>query len=178
MSAPRPTTRFPAAQAFYELDEYGYFGSSTYNRVTYTSAEQYGTFLDAGSNSYYISDAATLGTTDCTDSDYYCPSSTLTIPLQVAGTNGTSTTLQLPIANADTLLTANPSFAALTIWRPRAASPPPTLLAARQLMLGISVCPFSLAKRSTSGSGALSKVELQPARRPPTDTTPSSLLSE
>ncbi|MGO8816189.1 MAG: DUF3443 family protein [Terriglobia bacterium] len=102
----------PSTAGFYELDQYGYFGSSTYNGVTYTSSNSYGTFLDAGSNSYYISDAATLGTSNCTDSSYYCPSSTLSIPLQVSGTNSTTTTLDLSIANADTLLSANPSFAA------------------------------------------------------------------
>ncbi len=102
----------PSTAAFYELDQYGYFGSSTYNGVSYTSANSGGTFFDAGSNSYYVSDAATLGTSVCTDNDYYCPSSTLSIPLQVFGTNGTNTTLDLSIANAGTLFTANPSFAA------------------------------------------------------------------
>jgi hypothetical protein len=101
----------PSTAAFYELDEYGYFGSSTYNGVSYTSANSGGTFFDAGSNSYYVSDAASLGTSVCTDNDYYCPSSTLSIPLQVAGTNGTTTTLDLSIANADSLINGT-SFAA------------------------------------------------------------------
>ncbi|MGD0222285.1 MAG: DUF3443 family protein [Terriglobia bacterium] len=106
----------PGTASVYELDDYGYFASSTYNGVTSTSANSGGTFLDAGSDTLFISDETTLGTTDCissgTDIGLYCPSSTLSISLEVAGTNGTSTTLDLSIANALNLFNANPSFAA------------------------------------------------------------------
>lgn len=112
--------QIPGTANVYELDDYGYFGSATFGGVTYTSANSYGTFLDTGSNALYVSDDAILSSvldtsvSDCsegsTDIGYFC--STLSIPLTVAGTNSTSTTLTLPIANALTLFDANSSFAA------------------------------------------------------------------
>lgn len=111
----------PSTSNVYQLDEYGYFGSATFNNVSYTSSNSGGTFFDTGSNALYVSDATTLqsalgsGVSDCTynntDIDYYCPSSTLTVPLTVAGINGTSTTVDLSIANSLSLFsTGNSTF--------------------------------------------------------------------
>jgi hypothetical protein len=106
----------PGGATVYELDDYGSFASATYNGVTYTSTNSGGTFLDSGSNALVVSDETTLGTTDClvsgTDIGYYCPSSTLNLSLGLTGSNGTSTTVSLPIANALDLFDANSSFAA------------------------------------------------------------------
>jgi hypothetical protein len=117
-----PNNQIPGTAKVYQLDENGYFGSSTFGGVTYTSQNSGGTVLDTGTYEYSVSDDATLSTvlgtsvTDCTlgttDIGYFCPSSTLSIPLQVAGTNGTSTTINLSIANALNLFDANPTFAA------------------------------------------------------------------
>jgi hypothetical protein len=121
--------QIPGTANVFQLDEYGYFGSATFNGVIFcssgaatcpTSEASYGTFLDTGSYIYVVSDDATLSTgldtsvSDCmvgsTDIGYFC--STLSIPLVVAGTNGTSTTVTLPVANALNLFDPNPSFAA------------------------------------------------------------------
>jgi hypothetical protein len=109
----------PSTANLYQLDEYGYFGSATFAGVTYTSASSYGSFLDSGSNGLFVSDYSTLSAalkttvSDCTydnaDIYYYCPSSTLTVPLTVAGTNGTSTTVDLSIANALSLFSSGNS---------------------------------------------------------------------
>jgi hypothetical protein len=108
-------------QTVYELDAYGNFASSIFNGVTYNSTNSGGTFLDSGSNFLYISDAGTLtswlGTTvslcgGSTYTDFYCPSSALSVPLKVTGSNSTSSTVTLSLENASTLLGASPSFAA------------------------------------------------------------------
>lgn len=108
--------QLPGTAQVYEVDDYGYFGSATYNGVTYTSSNSYGSFIDSGSNSLYISDPTVLSTTDCTVSGYdiglYCPSSPLNLSLGLAGTNGTSTTVSLPVENALNLFSANTQFAA------------------------------------------------------------------
>jgi hypothetical protein len=98
----------------YELDSYGNFNSASLNGVTYTSTNSGGTFIDSGSNAYYVSDAGVLNTSDCYQNDivninndlgWYCPSSTLTPQLQLTGLNSTSTTITMNIANAQTLFT-------------------------------------------------------------------------
>jgi hypothetical protein len=101
----------------YELDASGNFNSATLNGVNYTTANSGGAFIDSGSNLLYLSDAISLGTTDCevsgTDIGLFCPSSTLTPSLIVAGSNSTtSLTETLNIENALNLFSANPSFAA------------------------------------------------------------------
>jgi len=114
--------QMPNTATIYELDQYGYLGSLVFGGVTYTSSNSYGSFLDAGSNGLYISDGTTLtsalGTsvTDCsvsgTDIGYYCPSSTVSIPVTLGGTNSTSGSYTLSVANALNLFSANSSFAA------------------------------------------------------------------
>ncbi len=104
-----------SSQAIYELDEYGNFASASYNSIAYTSTNSGGTFIDSGSNALYVSDAGTLGTTDCASNDFaglYCPTSTLSLmPLGLAGYNSTSTSVSLVIANAESLVgTGNAAF--------------------------------------------------------------------
>jgi len=100
----------------YELDTSGNFASATLNGIIYTSTNSGGAFIDSGSDALYVSDETTLGTTDCLVSTYdiglYCPSSPLTLSLGLSGSNGTSTTVSLPIGNALNLFSANTSFAA------------------------------------------------------------------
>ncbi len=97
-----------SSQAIYELDEDGNFATASYNSITYTSTNSGGTFIDSGSNALYVSDAGTLGTTDCASADFadfYCPTSTLNLlPLGLAGYNSTSTSVSLVIANTESLV--------------------------------------------------------------------------
>jgi len=92
----------------YAADGNGNFPTVTYNGNSYTSDA----FLDTGSNALYVSDPATLGIPNCTDNPYYCPASPLALSLTTYGTNGTSGTVTLNIANADMLFDTNPGFAA------------------------------------------------------------------
>lgn len=91
----------------YALNEQGDFSQIVYNEVTYTS----GGYVDSGSNALFVSDPLTLGIVNCPDNPYYCPSATLPLSLGVSGTNGTSGTASLSIANADQLIeTGNTAF--------------------------------------------------------------------
>jgi hypothetical protein len=91
----------------YATDEYGNFPKIVYNRSSYLSEG----FLDTGSNALYVLDAGALGIEGCTNNPYYCPNSTFSLSLTPYGANGTSGTVNLSIANADTLFGTNPSFA-------------------------------------------------------------------
>jgi hypothetical protein len=92
----------------YATDEYGNFPNVVYNGASYPSDG----FLDTGSNALYVSDALTLGIADCTDNPYYCPATPLSLTLTTYGANGASGTVNLSVANADTLFGGNPGFAA------------------------------------------------------------------
>jgi hypothetical protein len=102
----------------YEVDINGSFGTATFNGIGYTSSNSGGSFIDSGSNAFFVSDETTLGTTDCvigsTDIGFYCPSSNLNLSLGLtgSGSNPASTTVSLPIENALTTLfpTGNAAF--------------------------------------------------------------------
>jgi len=92
----------------YAVDSHGNFSKVVYKGASFAS----GGFLDTGSNALYVLNAATLGIVDCTGNPYYCPAQTLPLSITTYGTNGTSGTVNLNIANATTLFDANPNFAA------------------------------------------------------------------
>ena len=102
-------------QTSYEVDVYGNFQQATYAGVNYNSSNSGGAFIDSGSNALYILDASTLSTAsgvttnNCADNAFYCPNSTLNLPITLTGVNGTSVTGNgnLSIANADTLFSGN-----------------------------------------------------------------------
>ena len=114
----------PSTAGIYELDADGNFESATFNGTTYcssglstcpTSEASGGSFIDSGSNAYYVSNDTDLSTTNCITSTieigYYCPSSNLSLPLGLTGANNKTTTVTLSIENAATLFT-NTSYAA------------------------------------------------------------------
>ena len=92
----------------YSLDANGNLPTVTYNGNAYNSEG----VLDAGANALYILDAQTLGTQDCPDNPYYCPSSPLALSLGITGANGSSGTVTLNIESADTLFANSPGYAA------------------------------------------------------------------
>jgi len=102
----------------YALDGNGSFQSIVFNGVTYKDVNGNPSFLDTGSNGLFVSDAATLGISDCfvdgTDIGFYCPGSTLNISnIGLTGLNGVgSGTVSISIANTLNLFAASPSFAA------------------------------------------------------------------
>ena len=95
----------PSGATVYEIDDYGNFASATYNGVSYNSTNSGGSYIDSGSNALYISDATTLGATDCPGdfTGFYCSTQTLN-PLTLTGANGTSTNVTLSIEDAETLV--------------------------------------------------------------------------
>lgn len=92
----------------YAADANGNFPTVGYNNTSHTSEG----FLDTGSNALYVLDAQTLGIQDCFDNPFYCPNSPLALSLSISGANGSAGTVTLDIANADTLFSTSPGFAA------------------------------------------------------------------
>jgi hypothetical protein len=101
----------------YALDLNGNFASIVFKTLTYPSSTN-PSYVDSGSEAMYISDAATIGMPDCmvgtTNIFYYCPATTQTISnIGINGFNGVgSGTISVSIANALTLFSTNPTFAA------------------------------------------------------------------
>ena len=109
-------------QTVYEVDCDGDFLQATFNGVNYNDVDnqtdcspENSSFIDSGSNGLFFLDPTTLtsatgvSTVNCSDdADWYCPASTLDLSppnlgLTLYGDNGTSGTVSLSIANADTL---------------------------------------------------------------------------
>jgi len=83
----------------YTLDTNGNFPQVVYNGLTYTS----GGSINSAVNALYLANPLTLGVQNCTDNPYYCPSSTTPVSLTTYGVNGTSGSVTVNIANADSL---------------------------------------------------------------------------
>jgi hypothetical protein len=102
------------------LDGNGNLPSVVYNGVSYSSAG----YVDSRGSALKVSDPVTLGMATCSDNAYYCPETTTPVTLTVCGTNSVSgadspcgagvafETVTLFIANADTLFSTSPGFAA------------------------------------------------------------------
>jgi hypothetical protein len=59
-------------------------------------------YVDAGTNGYYLLDSASTGLPVCTDApDFYCPSQSQNVSAITRASNGTSTTIGFTISNAD-----------------------------------------------------------------------------
>jgi len=91
----------------YALDSNGNFPEVVYNGSTYTS----GGSVNSALNALYLANPLTLGVQNCTDSPYYCPSSTTPVSLTTYGVNGASGSVTVNIANADSLF-SNSNFSA------------------------------------------------------------------
>jgi hypothetical protein len=82
----------------YAVDANSYF-TTTYNGTEYSNS-----FIDSGSNAFYILDSTTLGGIECADyQGFYCPGSTLTFNVKNSGINGTSGSVSFNIESADIL---------------------------------------------------------------------------
>jgi hypothetical protein len=90
----------------YAADAKGNFPKIVFNNTSYLSA---GT-IDSGSNALYVLNPSALNVQDCADNRYYC--SALSFSLTAYGANGTSGTINLSFADADTLFASSPGFAA------------------------------------------------------------------
>lgn len=85
----------------------GYF-TTLYNGRTITSS-----FLDSGSNGFFFRDLAIPVCGSGTGAaGFYCPASTLGLSATLQGTNGINAAISFSIANAQSLITNNPTFTA------------------------------------------------------------------
>jgi hypothetical protein len=65
-------------------------------------------FLDTGSNGLYFNAPSSVSLPTCSDdTDFYCPTSTVTMAGTLTGENGSSSTISVAVANADTLYATN-----------------------------------------------------------------------
>jgi hypothetical protein len=69
-------------------------------------------FLDSGTNGTYFNDSSLTNCTQSGITDFYCPASTQNLSATLTGANGISTTADFSVGNAQTQLSANPTFAA------------------------------------------------------------------
>lgn len=81
--------------------------ATIYNGQTYDSS-----FIDSGSNAIYFLDSKTTGIATCSkpNNTFYCPPSQVTLPTTNQGLNGTTDTVDFPVANANTLLSSPTAF--------------------------------------------------------------------
>jgi len=79
--------------------------------MTYNAQTLANSFIDSGSNAIFFTDPSLVKCTT-TLTDFYCPSSTLTLgPLSIQGMNGTMVNnLTFDVGNAQTMLNAHPNF--------------------------------------------------------------------
>jgi hypothetical protein len=69
-------------------------------------------FLDSGTNGTYFNDSALPACTQTGITDFYCPASTQNFTATLTGDNGHSTTADFGVGNAQSQLSANPTFTA------------------------------------------------------------------
>ncbi len=95
-----------SAVQIYTTDDNGYF-TVTFNGQAYSES-----FLDTGSNGFFLLSASTLGVPTCpVNTSFYCPATTVSYSAVTTGTNGTSNTIAFSLANANTLFnTGNTAF--------------------------------------------------------------------
>jgi Protein of unknown function (DUF3443) len=90
----------PSTATVFTLDQFDTF-SVTYKGVTYNSTNGTPSFIDLGSNGYFFPDSTIPTCTDVTD--FYCPTSLLSLSAVNLGTNNATGTVSFSIDNADNL---------------------------------------------------------------------------
>jgi hypothetical protein len=81
--------------------------TTIYNSTSYSAS-----FIDSGSNAFFFADAGTPVCTDPSTAGFYCPPATKNLSATIQGANGATALVNFSVANAATLLTSNPGFAA------------------------------------------------------------------
>jgi hypothetical protein len=80
--------------------------------VNYNGQSLPESFLDSGTNGIYFNDSSLPNCTQSGITGFYCPASTQNLTATLTGANGISTTADFSVGNAQTQLSANPTFAA------------------------------------------------------------------
>lgn len=91
--------------------------STSFNGTSYSDTA----FIDSGSNGYFFNDSSIP---DCSDSDFFCPSSTLNLSATTQGFSTGTGTVDFSVANADALFTEFPNDAAFSGLAGPASTPP------------------------------------------------------
>lgn len=81
--------------------------TTVYNSNTYSAS-----FIDSGSNGLFLQDSITVCAPTSAAAEFYCPASTINGSATIRGVNGAGAPVNFSVANAVTLLTSNPGFAA------------------------------------------------------------------
>lgn len=84
-----------------------------YLNATYKNSTSTQAFIDSGSNGYFFNDASIP---TCSDSTFFCPTSTVTNPVKVTGTNNLPASFSMSIGNADTLFNTQSNGAYLAVF--------------------------------------------------------------
>ncbi len=92
-----------------------------YLTVDYNGQSLNQSFLDSGTNGTYFNDSSLPTCTQTGITDFYCPASTQNLSATLTGANSMSFTADFSVGNAQSQLSANPSFAAF----PELAGPYP-----------------------------------------------------
>jgi hypothetical protein len=85
--------------------------------IDFNGQQLINSFIDSGSNGIFFNDSnlapcpAAANANPPVPSGFYCPPSAESFSAMLTGTNGVTTTQTFSVNNADTLLTANPTFA-------------------------------------------------------------------
>jgi Protein of unknown function (DUF3443) len=93
--------------------------STSFNGTNYSDTA----FIDSGSNGYFFNDSSIP---NCSDSDFFCPSSTVSLSATTQGFSTGTGTVDFSVANADTLFGEFPTDAAFSGLAGPASTPPAT----------------------------------------------------
>lgn len=81
--------------------------------ATFNGTEYPGSFIDSGSNGYFFLTTTQTGLPDCNSfTGFYCPNATVPFSATNQGVNGLMASASFSVANIETLVTANPTYAA------------------------------------------------------------------
>ena len=83
-----------------------------YLTVAYNGQSLADSFLDSGTNGTYFNDSSLAACTQSGITDFYCPASTQNLMATLTGTNGISAAVNFSVGNAQSQLSANPTFTA------------------------------------------------------------------
>jgi hypothetical protein len=81
--------------------------TTIYSGISYSAS-----FIDSGSNGFFFADAGTPVCTAPAAAGFYCPALTKNLSATIQGRNGISASVNFSLANAVSLVTANPGFTA------------------------------------------------------------------
>jgi hypothetical protein len=85
-----------------------------YLTVTFNGTSYPQSFIDSGSNGIYFNDSSIPVCTQSSLSDFYCPTSTVSLSATLTGANGVTATADFDIANTATLLSSTTNLTALS----------------------------------------------------------------